>query len=165
MKKERNWPFIIITGVGIFATLIFIFIFVQNMAINTVKSSVLLEKAYPHIKPQEYLNHLKVKAKKNNLRIVELRQDRGYFLVQLINDKKLDEVLAISPQVAPLAIINLVIYDLGDGTAIIGNNPYIWDIVYPSSVIDDMAESFSNEISDILDSIYWDIKKEKQMLK
>lgn len=165
MKKERNWPFIIITGFGIIATLIFVFIFVQNMAINTVKSSVLLEKAYPHIKPQEYLNHLKIKAKKNNLRIVELRQDKGYFLIQLINDKKLDEVLAISPQVAPLAIINLVIYDLGDGTAIVGNNPYIWDIVYPSSVVDDLAESFSNEISDILDSIYWDIKKEKQMLK
>ncbi len=165
MKKERNWPFIIITGVGILATLIFIFIFVQNMAINTVKNSVLIEKAYPHIKPQEYLNHLKMKAIKNNLRVVELRQDRGYFLIQLINDKKLDEVLSISPQVAPLAIINLVIYDLGDGTAVIGNNPYIWDIVYPSSVIDDIAENFSNEISDILDSIYWDIKKEREMLK
>ncbi len=165
MKKDRNWPFIIITGVGIVATLIFIFIFVQNMAINTVRSSVLLEKAYPHIKPQEYLNHLKLKAKRNNLRIIELRHDRGYFLIQLINDKKLDEILSISPQVAPLAIINLVIYDLGDGTAVIGNNPYIWDIVYPNSVIDELAESFSKEISDILDSIYWDIKKEKQMLK
>ncbi len=165
MKKDRNWPFIIITGFGILATFIFIFIFVQNMAINTVKSSVLLEKAYPHIKPEEYVNHLKIKAKKNNLRIVELRKDRGYYLIQLIDDKKLDEVISLSPQVAPLAIINLVIYDLGDGTALVGNNPYIWDIIYPSSVIDDIAESFLNQLSDILDSIYWDIKKEKKMLK
>jgi hypothetical protein len=165
MKKERNWPFIIITGAGIVATLIFIFIFVQNMAINTVKSSVLLEKAYPHIKPEEYVNHLRIKAKKNNLRIVELRKDRGYYLIQLIDDKKLDEVISLSPQVAPLAIINLVIYDLGDGTALIGNNPYIWDIIYPSSVIDDLAQGFAEQISDILDSIYWDIKKEKEILK
>ncbi len=165
MKREKNWPFIIITGAGIVATLIFIFIFVQNMAINTVKSSVLLEKAYPHIKPEEYVNHLRIKAKKNNLRIVELRKDRGYYLIQLIDDKKLDEVISLSPQVAPLAIINLVIYDLGDGTALIGNNPYIWDIIYPSSVIDDLAQGFAEQISDILDSIYWDIKKEKEILK
>ncbi len=165
MKKSKNWPFIIITGVGIFATLVFIFIFVQNLAINTVRSSILIEKAYPHIKPEEYLNHLRIKAKANNLRIVELRSDKNYYLVQLINDKKLDEVLSLSPQAAPLSIINLVIYDLGDGTAIVGNNPYVWDIVYPSKVIDDIAENFSNEISDILDSIYWDIKKEKELLR
>ncbi|WP_297452638.1 hypothetical protein [Persephonella sp.] len=162
---KRNWPFIIITGVGIFATLVFLYIFVYGLATRTVKSAVLIEKAYPHVKPQEYLNLLQRKAAANNLKIIQLRSDRGYFLIQIINDKKLDEVLSIAPQVAPLAIVNLVIYDLGDGTGIVGNNPYLWDIVVDSAKVDEIAESYSNELSDILDSIYWDYKKEQELLK
>ncbi|MDQ7056032.1 MAG: hypothetical protein Q9M89_06020 [Persephonella sp.] len=36
---KRNWPFIIITGIGVFATLIFLYIFVYSLATNTVKSA------------------------------------------------------------------------------------------------------------------------------
>jgi hypothetical protein len=162
---KRNWPFIIITGIGVFATLIFLYVFVYGLAVNTVRSSVLLEKAYPHIKPQEYLNLLKRKASKNNLKIIQLRSENRYFLIQMINEKKLNEVLSISPQIAPLSIINLVIYDLGDGTGLVGNNPYIWDIVVDSPLIDEMAQNYSEELSDLLDSIYWDYKKEKEILK
>ncbi|WP_457639766.1 hypothetical protein [Persephonella sp.] len=162
---KRNWPFIIITGVGIFSTFLFLYIFVYGLATNTVKSAVLLEKAYPHIKPQEYMNFLQRKAEKNGLKIIQVRSEDRLFLIQLIDERKLNEIISLAPQIAPLAIVNLVIYDLGDGTGIVGNNPYVWDIVIDSPKIDEMAEEYSNRLSDILDSIYWDYKKEKEMLK
>ncbi|MBK3332135.1 hypothetical protein GWK41_03515 [Persephonella atlantica] len=162
---KRNWPFIIITGFGIFATLIFLYIFVYSLATNTVKSAVLLEKAYPHIKPQEYMNFLQKKAEKNNLKIIQIKSEGNYFLVQVINEKIVNELFSLAPQVAPLGIVNLVIYDLGDGTGIVGNNPYVWDIVIDSKRIDEIAQDYSEFLSDVLDSIYWDYKKEKEMLK
>ena len=162
---KRNWPFIIITGFGILATLIFLYIFVYSLAINTVKSAVLLEKAYPHIKPQEYMNFLQKKAEKNNLKIIQIKSEENYFLVQIINEKIVNELFSLAPQVAPLGIVNLVIYDLGDGTGIVGNNPYVWDIVIDSKRIDEIAQNYSEFLSDVLDSIYWDYKKEKEMLK
>ncbi|WP_457641470.1 hypothetical protein [Persephonella sp.] len=161
---KKNWPFIIITGFGIFATFVFLYFFVYGMAVNTVRSSVLIEKAYPNIKPAEYINELRLKAKKNNLKLIEVRSEKNYYLVQIIDEKKLDEILSLSPKFAPLSIINFVIYDLGNGTAVVGNNPYIWDIVAPDNYIDDVAEEFSVELSDILDSIYWDLKKRKESL-
>ena len=160
----KNKPFWIITGIGIFSTLIFLYIFVYGLAVRTVQSSVLMEKAYPHIKPEEYLNELKLEAKKNNLKLIEVKSEKNYYLVQLINEKRLEEVISVSPQAAPLAIINVVIYDLGDGTGVVANNPYLWDIVYPSNYIDDIAQQFSEELSDILDGIYWEIKKKKEEL-
>ena len=160
----KNKPFWIITGIGIFATLIFLYIFVYSLAVRTVQSSVLMEKAYPHIKPEEYLNELKLEAKKNNLKLIEVKSEKNYYLVQLINEKKLEEALSVSPQVAPLAIINVVIYDLGDGTGVVANNPYLWDIVYPNNYVDDIAQQFSEELSDIFDGIYWEIKKKKEEL-
>jgi len=162
---KRNWPFIIITGVGIFSTLIFLYIFVYGLATNTVKSAVLMEKAYPHIKPQEYINFLRRKVKNNNLKIINVKSEDKFFLVQIINEKKLNELLAIAPRIAPLSIVNLIIYDLGNGTAVVGNNPYVWDIVIDNPKIDEIAEEYSNQLSDILDSIYWDYKKEQEILK
>ncbi len=162
---KRNWPFIVITGFGIVATLIFVYIFVYGLAVNTVKSAVLIEKAYPHIKPQEYMNILQKKAKNNNLKIIKISSERNLFLIQMVDKKQLEEIISLSPQIAPLSVVNLVVYDLGDGTGIVGNNPYLWDIVIDNPRIDDMAENFSNRLSDFLDSIYWDYKKEKETLK
>ncbi|SNZ10530.1 hypothetical protein SAMN06265182_1874 [Persephonella hydrogeniphila] len=162
---NRNWPFIIITGAGILATFIFLYIFVYGLAVNTVKSAALLEKAYPHVKPQEYMNIFKREAKANNLKIIKISEEDNLFLIQIIDEKQLEDVIALAPQIAPLAVVNLVVYDLGDGTGVVGNNPYIWDILIDNSKIDEMAEDFSNRLSDILDSIYWKYKKEKEMLK
>ena len=162
---KRNWPFIIITGFGIIATLIFLYIFVYGLAVNTVKSAALLEKAYPHIKPQEYMNIFKRQAAANGLKIIKITQEKNLFLIQIVDEKQLEDILALAPQIAPLAVVNLVIYDLGDGTGVVGNNPYIWDIMIDNNKIDDMAESFSDRLSEILDSIYWKYKKEKEMLR
>ncbi|NPA12634.1 MAG: hypothetical protein GXO45_01460 [Aquificae bacterium] len=162
---KRNWPFIIITGVGIFATMVFLYIFVYSLATNTVKSAVLLEKAYPHIKPQEFINFFLPKAEKNNLKVAQIKSGKGYFLIQITDEKVLNQLLDLAPQVAPLSIVNLVIYDLGNGTAVIGNNPYLWDIVIDSPKIDEIAENYSERLSDLLDSIYWDYKEKKEMVK
>jgi len=78
---KRNWPFIIITGFGIIATLIFLYIFVYGLAVNTVKSAALLEKAYPHIKPQEYMNIFKRQAAANGLKIIKITQENSLFLI------------------------------------------------------------------------------------
>ena len=160
----KNKPLVIITGIGIFTTLVFLYIFVYGLAVRTVRSSVLIEKAYPKITPAEYLNELKMIAPQNNLKIIQIKNENHFFIVQLINEKYLDEVASVSPQATPLAIVNMVIYDLGDGTALIATNPYLWDIVYPNNYIDDKAESFSNELSEIFDSIYWRIKEKKKEL-
>ncbi|WP_293442702.1 hypothetical protein [Persephonella sp.] len=162
---KKNWPFIIITGFGVVATLIFVYIFVYGLAVNTVKSAVLLEKAYPHIKPQEFMNLLQKKAKNNNLKIIKISSEENLFLVQMVDEKQLEEILSLAPQISPLSIVNLVIYDLGDGTGIVGNNPYLWDIVIDNPKVDEMAENFSDRLSDLLDSIYWDYKKGKETLK
>ena len=162
---KRNWPFIVITGLGIIATLIFVYIFVYGLAVNTVKSAVLLEKAYPHIKPQEYMNILQKKAKSINLKIIKVSSEKNLFLIQMVDEKQLEDILSLAPQISPLSIVNLVIYDLGDGTGIVGNNPYLWDIVIDNPKIDEMAEGFSKRLSEFLDGIYWDYKKERETLK
>ncbi|MDQ7056033.1 MAG: hypothetical protein Q9M89_06025 [Persephonella sp.] len=110
------------------------------------------------------MNFLKKKAEKNNLKIIRIKAEKHYFLVQIINKKITSELFSLAPQVAPLGIVNLVIYDLGDGTGIVGNNPYLWDIVIDSKRIDEIAQDYSEFLSDLLDSIYWDYKKEKEML-
>ncbi|RUM60797.1 MAG: hypothetical protein DSY66_00375 [Persephonella sp.] len=161
----KNKPFFIITAIGIFSTLIFLYIFVYGLAVRTVKSSVLIEKAYPNLTPAEYLNELKISASKNNLKILEVRKERDFYIIQMVNEKYLDEVSAVSPQATLLAIVNVVIYNLGDGVGVVATNPYLWDIIYPSNYIDDKAESFSNELSDIFDGIYWSLKEKKRELK
>ena len=160
----KNKPLAILIGIGIFSTLFFLYVFVYGLAVRTVKSSVLMEKAYPKITPAEYLNELKLTASKNNLKIIEIKKEGSFFLIQLVNKKYLEDVASVSPQATPLAIVNMVIYDLGDGTGLVATNPYLWDIVYPNNYIDEKAESFSNELSDIFDGIYWSLKKKKKEL-
>ena len=160
----KNKPLAILIGIAVFSTLFFLYVFVYGLAVKTVKSSVLIEKAYPNIKPAEYLNELKLVALKNNLKIIDIKKEKNFFVIQLVNEKYLDDVASFSPQATPLAIVNMVIYDLGDGTAVIATNPYLWDIIYPNNYIDEKAESFSNELSDIFDGIYWSIKEKKKEL-
>ena len=161
---NRNYPFIIITAFGIIASLILVYMFVYQKAINTVRESALIEKAYPRIKPEEYINQLKMEAEKNNLKIIEITKTEKTFIVQLVNQKLLEKLININPGASVLTIVNLSIYDLGDGTAVVGTNPYLWDIMMPSNYIDDLAESYSKELSLILDDIFWQIKKKKESL-
>ncbi len=164
-KKSLNWPLIIISGFGVVGFFILTFIFVQGLAINTVKDAILIQKAYPKVTPQEYINELKIKAKENKIIIKQISSNNRAFILQIIKPALMEKLLNEAPDVAIASIINLSIYDIGDGTAIVANNPYIWDMISPSSYIDDIVQSYSEEISLILDSIYWDIKKKKEILK
>ncbi len=161
---KRNYPFIIITALAIIMTLVFVYLFTYQSAINTVRSAVLIEKAYPKIKPEEYINQLKIEAQKNKLQLTEIRKEKNIYLIQILNPELLDKLLA-APSVAVLSIINIAVYDIGDGTAVVGNNPYLWDIISPSNYIDDLAESYSDRLSEIFDNVYWEIKKKKKILK
>lgn len=161
---KRNYPFIIITALAVIMTLIFVYLFTYQSAINTVRSAVLIEKAYPKIKPEEYINQLKIEAKKNKLQLKEIRKEKNIYLIQIINQELLDKLLS-APSVAILSIINIAVYDIGDGTAVVGNNPYLWDIISPNNYIDDLAESYSDRLSEIFDNVYWEIKKKKKILK
>lgn len=163
-KKSINYPFWIITGIGIFATLIFLYIFVYNYAIKTVKSAVLLERAYPKIKPEEFVNELINKSKEKNIKIIQIRQEKNLYIIQMVDEDKISKLTQIAPQLAPIAIINLTIYDIGDGITVVGNNPYLWDIVVDSNYVDDLAESFEKELIDMFDSIYWSIKEKKKSI-
>lgn len=46
----------------------------------------------------------------------------------------------------------------------VGNNPYLWDIVVDSNYVDDLAESFEKELIDMFDSIFWSIKEKKKSI-
>jgi len=164
-KKSLNWPLIIITGFGVIAIFLITFIFVQNLAISTVKDAILLEKAYPKIKPQEYFNELKIQAKRNKLEIKEIAKSDNIIVVQIIKKQLLDKLITEAPNASISSIVNLSIYNIGDGTSIVANNPYIWDMILPSSYLDDIVQSYSEEISMVLDSVYWQLKKKKQELK
>ncbi len=164
MKKNLNYPFIIITAFAIIASLIMVYMFVYQKAINSVRSAALIEKAYPNTKPEEYINQLRIQAKKNNLKIIEISKTEKTFIIQLINPKLLEKLININPGASVLTIVNLSIYDLGNGTAVVGNNPYLWDIMIPSNYVDNLAENYSKDLSKILDDIYWELKKKKEAL-
>ncbi len=161
---NRNYPLIIVSALGIIASLVLVYMYVYQRAINSVRSAALIEKAYPRIKPEEYINQLRIQAQKNNLKIIEITKTEKTFIVQLVNKKLLEKLININPGASVLTIVNLSIYDLGDGTAVVGNNPYLWDIMIPSNYIDDIAENYSKELSAILDDIFWEIKKKKEAL-
>jgi hypothetical protein len=163
-KKSLNWPFIVITAFGIIGTFIITFVFVQGLAINTVKDAILLQKAYPKIKPQEYVNELKLEAEKNHLIIDEIKISDRVIVLQIVSTSLLEKLLNEAPDVSIAAIVNLSIHDIGDGTAIVANNPYIWAKISSSPYLDDIVKNYSNEISLILDSIYWKIKEKKKVL-
>ncbi len=159
---KKNIPFIVITSLGVVATIFLLYFFVYNMAVDTVRSSILIEKAYPKIKPEEYVNELKISAQKNNLTLIEIQKGEGFFLLQLYDKTVLNKLAMISPQLVSIAVINVVIYPVQNGTGLVANNPYLWDIVIPSNYIDDLSENFSNQLKDIFDGIYWQIKEKKK---
>ncbi len=159
---KKNLPLIVVTSFGIIATLFLVYFFVYNMAVDTVRSSIFIEKAYPLVKPEEYVNELKLSAEKNNLTIIEVQKGKNFFLLQMYDRTILEKLSMISPQLVSIAVVNLVIYPVQNGTALVANNPYLWDIVVPSNYIDDLAENFSNQLKDIFDGIYWQIKEKKK---
>jgi len=163
--KSKNWPLIIISGFGVVAIFLITFIFIQGLAINTVREALILEKAYPKIKPQEYINELQRIAKANNIQVKIISKTDRAFLVQITRKDLMEKLLIEAPNVAVLSVVNVSIYDVGDGTGLVATNPYIWDIIAPNSYIDDIAQGFSEELSMIFDSIYWDFKKKEKMLK
>ncbi|HIE59694.1 MAG TPA: hypothetical protein EYH43_01510 [Persephonella sp.] len=163
--KIKNWPLVIITGFGIIAIFLITFIFIQGLAINTVREALIMEKAYPKIKPQEYVNELKRIASKNNIEIKLLFKGNNSYLLQITRKKLSEKLLNETPNVAVLSVVNVSIYDVGDGTGLVATNPYIWDIIAPNSYIDDIAQGFGEELSMIFDSIYWDYRKKQKMLK
>lgn len=164
-KKGLNWPLIVITGFGVVGVFIITFIFVQQLAIRTVKEAILLEKAYPKIKPQEYINELKIEAKKNKLTLIEIAKSDKVFVYQLIKKDLLKKFMEEFPNASISAVVTLSIYDLGDGTSIVATNPYIWDMILPSNYLDDIVQNYSQETSLILDDIYWKLKEKKKELK
>ena len=161
---KKNLPLIIITGLGIVATLFLLYFFVYNMAVETVRSAIFIERAYPNIKPEEYVNELKISAQKNSLQIVDIKKgvQNSYFLLQMYDPKILEKLSMISPSLVSIGVINLVVYPVQNGTGIVANNPYLWDIAIPSNYVDDLAENFSNQLKDIFDGIYWQIKEKKE---
>lgn len=163
--KIKNLPLVIITGFGIIAIFLITFIFIQGLAINTVREALIMEKAYPKIKPQEYVNELKRIASKNNIEIKLLFKGNNSYLLQITRKKLSEKLLNETPNVAVLSVVNVSIYDVGDGTGLVATNPYIWDIIAPNSYIDDIAQGFGEELSMIFDSIYWDYRKKQKMLK
>ena len=163
--KVKNWPLVIITGFGVIAIFLITFIFIQGLAINTVREALIMEKAYPKIKPQEYVNELKRIASKNNIEVKLLFEGNNSYLVQITRKKLSEKLLNESPNVAILSVVNVSVYDVGDGTGLVATNPYIWDIIAPNSYIDDIAQGFGEELSMIFDSIYWDYRKKQKMLK
>ncbi|NPA51605.1 MAG: hypothetical protein GXO22_01790 [Aquificae bacterium] len=161
---KKNLPFIVITGLGIFATLFLLYFFVYNMAVSTVREAIFIERAYPNVKPEEYVNELKYSAQKNNLSIVEIKNENMYYLVQMYDESVIDKLAQISPNLVSIGVVNLVVYSVGNGTGLVANNPYLWDIAIPSSYVDDLAENFSNQLVDIFDGIYWQIREKKKEL-
>ncbi len=163
--KIKNWPLVIITGFGVIAIFLITFIFIQGLAINTVREALIMEKAYPKIKPQEYVNELKRIASRNNIQVKILFEGNNSYLIQITRKKLSEKLLNEAPNVAVLSVVNVSVYDVGDGTGLVATNPYIWDIIAPNSYIDDIAQGFGEELSMIFDSIYWDYKKKQKMLK
>lgn len=161
-KKGLNWPLIVITGFGVVGVFIITFIFVQQLAIRTVKEAILLEKVYPKVKPQEYINELKIEAKKIKLTLIEIAKSDKVFAYQLIKKDLLKKFIEEVPNASISAIVTLSIYDLGDGTSIVATNPYICDMILPSNYLDDIVQNYSQEISLILDDIYWKLKEKRR---
>jgi len=77
--KTPNYPFIVLTGFGIIATLIFVY----QKSVSTVREKAIMERAYPKVKPQEYYYELKNIASKNGFTVLDIQTDTNYFLIQL----------------------------------------------------------------------------------
>lgn len=161
-KKNPNYPFIILTGFGIVATLIFVFIFVYQLSVGKVREEALIEYAYPKITPQEYFNELKNVCQKNNFEFREIYTEENYFLVQIYSKDYLQKAKSLSPSVVPIVIINLSISPVSDGTAVVGNNPYLWRVMIENRQIDTFAKDYTELVKLILNDVYYSVKEKRK---
>lgn len=163
-KTSLNLPLIIITGFGILATLFFVYYFTYNKAIDTVRKDLTIQKAYPKVKPQEYITQLSYTFAEEGFSVQQIYTDNKTFVVSIVSTKEIERAVSLNPVAAAYTTINLVIYDLGNGTAVVGNNPYIWDIIYEDKVLDDYAQSYAQKVSDLLDKVFLTIKEKKKSI-
>ncbi len=161
---ELNYPFIVITAFGIVATLIFIFIFVYQKSISTVREKAIMERAYPKIKPQEYYYELKNIASKNGFTVKDLIIENNYFLVQLYSLNYIEKAKNISLSLPSMVVVTLSIYDLGDGTAVVGNNPYLWKILIENRNSDSLAKEYYELVNLVLNNVYYSLKEKKKSI-
>lgn len=162
--NKPNYPFIIITAFGIIATLIFIFIFVYQKSISTVREKAIMERAYPKIKPQEYYYELKNIAAKNGFTVKDIVIEGNYFVVQLYSLNYIEKAKNISLSLPSMIVITLSIYDLGDGTAVVGNNPYLWKILIKDRNSDNLAKEYYELVDLVLNSVYYSLKEKKKSI-
>ena len=163
-KKTPNYPLIFITGFGIVATLIFVFIFVYQKSISTVREKAIIERAYPKVKPQEYYYELKNIASKNGFNVVDILTDSNYFLIQMYSNDYIEKAKNVSLSLPPMVVVNLSIYDLGDGTAVVGNNPYLWRVLVEGRNSDVLAKEYYELVSLILNDVYYSLKEKKKKI-
>ena len=163
-KKTLNYPFIILTGFGVVATLIFIFLFVYQLSVGKVRQEALIEYAYPKITPQEYFNELKNVCQKNKFEFREIVVEENYFLVQIYSKEFIEKAKTLSPSVVPLVIVNLSISPLPDGTAVVGNNPYLWRVMIENREVDAFAKDYAELVKLLLNDVYYSVKQKKKTI-
>jgi|GEM_PF-892753 len=162
--KTPNYPFIVLTGFGIIATLIFLFIFVYQKSVSTVREKAIMERAYPKVKPQEYYYELKNIASKNGFTVLDIQTDTNYFLIQLYSKNFIEKAKNVSLSLPPMTVITLSIYDLGDGTAVVGNNPYLWRVLVEGKASDSLAKEYYELVDLMLNDVYYSLKEKKKKL-
>ncbi len=162
--NKPNYPFILITAFGIIATLIFVFTFVYQKSISTVREKAIMERAYPKIKPQEYYYELKNIAAKNGFKVKDIVIEGNYFVVQLYSLNYIEKAKNISLALPSIVIVTLSIYDLGDGTAVVGNNPYLWRILVENRNSDSLAKEYYELVDLVLNSVYYSLKEKKKSI-
>lgn len=163
-KTNLNLPLIIITGFGIIATLFFIYYFTYNKAVDTVRKDLTIQKAYPKVKPQEYITQLSHTFAEEGFSVHQIYTDNKTFVITVYFQKEIEKAVSLNPVAAAYTTVNLVVYDLGSGTAVVGNNPYIWDIVYEDKVLDEYAQSYAQKVSQLLDKVFLTLKEKKKSI-
>lgn len=163
-KNSFNIPLIVITGFGILLTLFFVYYFTYNKAVDTVRENLVIQRAYPKIKPQEFINQLPYIASEEGFSINQIHNNESSFIITLYSPKEIEKALSIGPMATAYTVLTFVIYDLGNGTAVIGYNPYIWDIIYENRVLDEMAQQYSENIIKIFDRTYLTIKEKRKSI-
>lgn len=163
-KADLNVPFIVITGFGIFVTLFLVYFFVYNKAIDTVREDLTIQKAYPNIKPQEFITELQFISKEYGFSVYQIYSKNSTFLLNINSEKELNDLDGFSPSALVYTNVTIALYDLGNGTAIVGTNPYIWDIIFEDKNLDQKAENYSKTINSMLDKVYLSIKQKKKAI-
>lgn len=163
-RSSINLPLILITGFGVLATLFFLYLFVYNKATDTVRKDLTIQKAYPRVKPQEFVNQLFYTAKEEGFSYNLVYTDNSTFLINLYSIKEIEKAKSVNPNAIAYVGVNLAVYDLRNGTAVVGNNPYIWDIIYDSKVLDEYAQDYSSRVSGMLDKVYFTLGEKKKSI-